>query len=445
MENDSALILMAPPSGMQDQDIHYPYKNSSDLLYLTGIQQENIALIISSNGQKYIFAEEYSSRRERWEGKRLTPQEIAQVLSFDKEDRAFFYSSFWEKASEILVNKKILYWNFSETPENHTKIFSLLNRLNANPRGKRSSPLMIKHSGLILHEMRLFKEDSEIDLMRKTAQISGNAHISLINYSGSKRSDKNEIYEYELRAFLESEFFKSGSETLAYPSIVAGGENATILHYAKCNDPIKSGSLVLVDAGCKYKGYASDITRTFPISGEFTQAQKEIYSIVLAAQKNALKECKPNSNLKKIHDAAVRTLTDGLWELGFFKKCIQEEKNKRFTFVTPNSRKEVIERKYYLPFYMHHTSHFLGMDVHDVGDYFIKKKHRSLKTGMIFTVEPGLYFPNIYKHIPKKFRGIGIRIEDEILITKNGFENLSQLVPKEIKDIEELAGAAYPS
>ena len=287
--------------------------------------------------------------------------------------------------------------------------------------------------------MRLFKEDSEISLMRRAAQISADAHTYLMSYGRSKISSKNKIYEYELRAFLEAEFFKKGSEALAYPSIIAGGENATILHYSKCDDLVESDSLVLADAGCEYKGYASDITRTFPISGKFTQTQKEVYSIVLAAQKSALKECKPGSNLKKIHDAAVRTLADGLWELGFLKKCIKEEKNKHFIFTTPRSRKEVIQKEYYRPFYMHYTSHFLGMDVHDVGDYFIKEKHRPLKAGMVFTVEPGLYFPSIYKHIPKKFRGIGIRIEDDILITKDGFENLSQSAPKEIKDIEELS------
>ena len=435
MENDSILILISATHKVRNQGIRYPYRNSSDLLYLTGINQGNIALVLTSSGQKYIFAEGYDPKRERWDGKQLTPEELADRLFFSKEDKAFAYSELWNKISEVIIHRKVLYWSFNENSENRTKIFDLLNWLHANARGKKSAPLMIKHSGLLLDEMRLVKEDFEIDLMRQAAKISADAHTSLIGYVHT-RSRQSNIYEYELRAFLEAEFFKRGCEALAYPSIVSGGKNATILHYTKCNAPIENGSLVLVDAGCEYKGYASDITRTFPVSGKFTPAQKDIYSIVLAAQKSALKKCKPNSNLKKIHDAAVHTLVDGLWELGFFKRCIKEKKNSHSIFVKPDSIKEVIEKEYYLPFYMHYTSHFLGMDVHDVGDYFINKKPRSLKAGMVFTVEPGLYFPSIYKHISKKFRDIGIRIEDDILITKDGHENLTKMAPKKIEELE---------
>ena len=259
-------------------------------------------------------------------------------------------------------------------------------------------------------------------------------------YTRKQIKQKKTIYEYSLRSFLEAEFMKQGADTIAYPSIVAAGENTTVLHYINCRSNINSKDLLLVDAGCEYKGYASDITRTYPVSGKFSEAQKDIYKIVLRAQKSALKECKPGSTIGRIHDKAVRVLCEGLWDLDLFKKSITEEKNKKFIFTKPSSLDEVIEKNYYSYYYMHYTSHYLGLDVHDVGNYYNhKKKHRKLEPGMVFTVEPGLYFPKIYNHIPKQYKRMGIRIEDDVLITKKGKEVLTEFVPKEIDEIESLS------
>ena len=260
-----------------------------------------------------------------------------------------------------------------------------------------------------------------------------------MQYTFEQTQLKKPIYEYSLRSFLESKLMEEGAESVAYPSIVASGGNATILHYISCKSNVKKKDLLLVDAGCEYQGYASDITRTYPVSGKFSEAQKDIYQIVLTAQKEALKECKPGSTIGKIHNKAIQILCEGLWSLGLFKKAIKKEENKKFTFTKPSSLSEVIEKKYYYDYYMHHTSHYLGLDVHDVGNYYNhKKKHRKLEPGMVFTVEPGLYFPKIYQHIPTHYKGIGIRLEDDVLITQKDKEVLTQLAPKEIDEIESI-------
>ena len=441
MEPDSCLILFSPEPSLRNQDVYYPYRSSSDILYLTGIHQQNIIFVLFSDGEKYIFSEKYNPKKERWEGKQLTGEQIAERLGFSEKETHYMYEEFWEKIPQLIKKKRLLYWNFKNQEKLNQKILHLLNELRRDARGGNFFLDHLVHSASIIDEMRIFKDNFEISLMKKAAAISSFGHKKLMQYTRSRVKNTEAIFEYQLRAQLEANFMKEGAEALAYPSIVASGENATFLHYITCRDQVNKNDLLLVDAGCEVQGYASDITRTYPISGQFSEVQKDIYSLVFEAQKQAIQLCKPNSNLGKVHAKAVHILVQGLWDMGFFKKCIKSEKQGKFIFTRADSVDEVIEKKYYCPFYMHHTSHYLGLDVHDVGLYYKKTKHRKLKPGMTFTVEPGLYFPAIYEHIPSAYRGIGVRIEDNILITQQGHEVLTHEAPKEIKEIEALSAA----
>ncbi len=432
----SVLLLIAPEQKIRNQGIHYPYRTSSDLLYLTGVNQENIALIIHSNGDCHIFAAKKNQHKERWEGQKYVAKEIAKKIGFFSKDNCHDFEIFWGKINFHLKNKQTLFLDYGNEGNVNIRILYLLNQFNQNPRGGNIFPQNIKNVSSILHEKRIFKDAHEIELMKKASHISAKAHRLLMKYAIERVQNQGHVYEYELRSFLEAEFAACNAE-LAYPSIVAGKENATILHYTQCGSLLKSSDLLLVDAGCEYEGYASDITRSYPLSGKFSASQKNIYEIVLKAQKRAIQFCKEGSHLGKIHQKAVEVLVDGLWDMGMFKKCIQQTEHGKFKLIKPSSRQEVIEKKYYSAYYMHNTSHYIGLDVHDVGTYFIHKKYRPLKRGMVFTIEPGLYFSTYYTHIPKEYRGIGIRIEDNILITPKGSEILTIEAPKEIKEIEE--------
>ncbi len=439
MEPASCFILFSPKPCLRNQDVYYSYRTSSDILYFTGIDQDNIIFVFFSDGRKLIFSERSNSKRERWEGKCLSGEEIAKKLFFTERDSIYAYEDFWEKISAFIQKTRILYLDFNNQGKLNHKILSLVNELRKNARGGNFFLHNLIHSGSITDEMRLFKDKFEIKLMKKAAEISSDAHKKLMQYTYTRVKNKKRTFEYELRAHLEASFMEQGADALAYPSIVASGKNATILHYISCRDQVDQNDLLLVDAGCEYQGYASDITRTYPVSGRFSQPQKDIYELVLEAQKQAIALCKPGSNLGKIHKQVVLVLVQGLWDMGIFKKCIKEEKKGKFIFTRANSVNEVIEKNYYSPFYMHHTSHYLGLDVHDVGVYYKNKKHRQLKEGMIFTIEPGLYFPINYQHISKIYQGLGVRIEDNILITKDGAELLTKKAPKEIEEIEALS------
>jgi len=270
----------------------------------------------------------------------------------------------------------------------------------------------------LLHEMRLFKSAEELKLMRRAAEVSAKAHIRAMQYC------KPGLYEYQIEAEIIHEFIQDGLRAVAYPSIVAGGKNACVLHYTDNREKLRKGDLLLIDAGVECDHYAADITRTFPISGQFSAEQKLLYQLVLDAQTAALHEIQPGVPWNKAHEASVQVLTQGLVDLGLLNgrvsKLIKDEKYKRF--------------------YMHRIGHWLGMDVHDVGDYKINDEWRLLEPGMVLTVEPGLYIPIDCKSVDKKWRGIGIRIEDDVLVTKTGHEILTHAVPKTIAEIEALMG-----
>jgi Xaa-Pro aminopeptidase len=266
----------------------------------------------------------------------------------------------------------------------------------------------------IIHEMRLFKEPQEIEIMRRAASISGEAHQAAARLAHPGAS------EHELDATLHYTFRRLGAEGPAYPSIVASGSNATVLHYTANNQPLREGELVLIDAGCELESYASDVTRTYPIGGRFGAEARALYEIVLTAQEAALEIARPGSTLDDLHSVTLRSLTEGMLELG----------------VLEGRPEELVENAAYRRYYMHRTSHWLGLDVHDVGSYTLEGKPRTLCAGMVFTVEPGIYVPADDDVAAPRFRGIGVRIEDDVRITETGHENLTQTIPKKPEDVE---------
>lgn len=433
MAPKSLLVLYAPAPVERNHDTTYPYRTSSDLLYLTGIAEDNFGIILASDGELHVFCQSRDPERERWQGPVLGPEKIAEHLGLDREF-VHDFREFRQELTKKLQSCDTLYYPFGQDKNFDSWILGEIHKLRLQARKKISFPEQIIHSGKILHELRLIKDDLDLTYLRKAVAISSRAHNLLMAYT---RRFPQGISEAEMKAFLEREFRRQGAEALAYPSIVAAGQNATILHYEKMSGFAQSHDLVLVDAGAEYRGYASDITRTFPAGGKFSPLQKEIYSLVLEAQKAAISAVKPGISLEDIHQIAVHVLCEGLWKFGLLRKIPQFGKN-TIIWHFPTSLDEVKEKEFYKLFYMHRTSHFLGLDVHDVGRYYQDEKPRPLEKGMVFTIEPGLYFPIEYDFIPEEFRGIGIRIEDDILVTEDGCEILTKDCRKEWQDIENL-------
>jgi Xaa-Pro aminopeptidase len=296
------------------------------------------------------------------------------------------------------------------------KLLEWINHIRKQSRTGVTAPGELVSLEHIVHEMRLFKSTEELKLMRRAGEVSAKAHIRAM------QACKPGLYEYQIEAELIHEFIQDGLRAVAYPSIVAGGKNACTLHYVENKDKLNKGDLLLIDAGVECDHYAADITRTFPVSGKFSEPQRLLYQLVLDAQAAALAEIKPGNPWNKAHDASVETLTKGLIDLGLLK----------------GKPKKLIKDEKYKQFYMHRIGHWLGMDVHDVGDYKIKDEWRLLEPGMVLTVEPGLYVPADCETVDKQWRGIGIRIEDDVLVTKNGHEILTHGVPKTVADIEAI-------
>jgi len=442
MKPNSIMILIAPQAKTRNHDVEYPYRNSSNLLYITGLNLQPQAIIIQSDkvGSKNceLFLREKDPFFERWMGKILSKDEVTSINGI-KAKHIHSYEKLWSKLEKIIKNKNYCYYDFGLNKVNDEKIFSILYSSIQNARAAQLVPETIIRASSIIHEQRLFKSNNEIKVMQLAGDISARAHNQLIKFSHNLSQKaigqgKSKIAENSLRTFIESSFFKSGSDSLAYPSIVAGGNNANILHYIECNEMIKTNELVLVDAGCELKGYSADITRTFSVGGKFSSVQKDCYEAVLDAQKKAIGFIEHGKSIFDIHEFTIKNLTKNFADIGLFKK-IPDINDKNKIYKNP-SIDEIIKKKLYAHYYMHGTSHFLGLDVHDAGKYYIDKKPRPLKQGMVFTVEPGLYISQDYDFVPKEFRGLGIRIEDNILMTKKGTSNLTIKAKKEIKDIE---------
>ncbi|MEK7431913.1 MAG: aminopeptidase P N-terminal domain-containing protein [Cyanobacteriota bacterium] len=413
---DGIAIFRNSDESVRSNDTHYKYRPDTDFYYLTGLTEPNsVAVFLPQHPEhKFVlFVRPRDPERETWDGRRAGVE--GAVKDFGA-DISFSIDELDEKLPEMMKNMDNLYYTLGTYEDFDSKIIKMVSNLRKRVRKGDSAPTSIIETSSITHSMRLVKKEEEIELMKKANFISQEGHIELM------KTVKAGMYEYELEALVENIFRKNGANGVAYNSIVGTGINATILHYTENNTELKDGELLLVDAGAEYKYYCGDITRTIPVNGKFSKAQKEVYEVVLEAELEALKIAKPGVKFHDIHARAVEVITDGLVKLGFLKGSVEK----------------LIEDEKYKTFYMHNTSHWLGMDVHDAGKYFVNGESIKLESGMILTIEPGLYIQEGVEGVPSEYIGIGIRIEDDVLITENGHEVLSQRVPKTVEDIEKM-------
>jgi Xaa-Pro aminopeptidase len=403
----------------RNRDVNYPFRQDSDFYYLTGFNEPDALAVFvpgRAQGEYILFCREFDAKKALWEGAHSGLE--GATTHYDADD-AFPIDDLDDILPGLLENKTKVFYPMGCNLELDHNLLEWINHIRNQSRSGIIAPGELVSLALILHEMRLFKSAEELKLMRRAAEVSAHAHIRAM------KNCKAGLYEYQIEAELIHHFIDNGLRAVAYPSIVAGGKNACTLHYTENNSTLKNGDLLLIDAGAECDHYAADITRTFPISGRFNEAQKQLYQLVLNAQTAALEQIKPGLPWNLAHDASVEVLTQGLLDLGLLKGKL----------------KKLIKDEKYKQFYMHRIGHWLGMDVHDVGDYKIKQEWRLLEAGMVLTVEPGLYIPVDCKSVDEKWRGIGIRIEDDVLVTPTGHEILTSGVPKSIADIEALMQA----
>ncbi len=403
----------------RNRDVNYPFRQDSDFYYLTGFNEPDALAVFvpgRAQGEYILFCREFDAKKALWEGAHSGLE--GATTHYDADD-AFPIDDLDDILPGLLENKTKVFYPMGCNLELDHNLLEWINHIRNQSRSGIIAPGELVSLALILHEMRLFKSAEELKLMRRAAEVSAHAHIRAM------KACKAGLYEYQIEAELIHHFIDNGLRSVAYPSIVAGGKNACTLHYTENNSKLKNGDLLLIDAGAECDHYAADITRTFPISGRFNEAQKQLYQLVLNAQTAALEQIKPGLPWNLAHDASVEVLTQGLLDLGLLKGKL----------------KKLIKDEKYKQFYMHRIGHWLGMDVHDVGDYKIKQEWRLLEAGMVLTVEPGLYIPPDCKSVDEKWRGIGIRIEDDVLVTPTGHEILTSGVPKSIADIEALMQA----
>ncbi|MDT4897129.1 MAG: Xaa-Pro aminopeptidase [Acidobacteriota bacterium] len=421
MEQDSVAIVSSAREATRSNDTQYRYRQDSDFLYLTGFDEpEAIAVIAPSRPEhKFtLFVRPRDPEREIWDGRRAGVEGARAEYG---ADAAHPISEFEEKLGEILNGATNLYYRIGNgNADLDETIIRKIRGLRAMMRRGTSAPQAIIDTGTIIHEMRLFKTEEEIEFMQRAADIAAEGHIEAM------KTARPGMKEYEIEALVEYVFRKKGASGPAYTSIVGGGANATILHYINNDAVLQDGDLLLIDAGAEYGGYASDITRTFPINGRFTVPQCDIYDLVLKTQMACTERVRPGTSVDELKNYSIELLTEGMVRLGLLK----------------GDPKKLIEEEKFKQFYMHGLGHFLGLDVHDVGRYQIKDEARRLEPGMVMTVEPGLYIAADTKDIPEKYLGIGVRIEDDVLVTADGNRVLSSKAPKQVEEIEELMASS---
>jgi Xaa-Pro aminopeptidase len=417
--DDAICIVPAAPERVRNNDSHYPYRQDSDFHYLSGFPEPEAVLALipgRTHGEAILFCRERDAEREAWDGKRAGQDGATREFAMDD---AFPIGDIDDILPGMIEGRSRVYYHFGRDAEFDIKLIGWVNRVRALTKRGARAPHEFVALGHILHDMRLFKTRDELRLMRKAAKIAAAAHVRAM------RTVRPGLNEHEVEAELLHEFRRQGA-VASYEPIVGGGENGCVLHYHANNAPLNDGDLLLIDAGAEYQCYASDITRTFPVNGKFSPEQRALYDVVLAAQRAAIKEIRPGRAFGAYHDAAVRAITAGLIKLGLLKGGV--EKN--------------IRAQTYRKFYMHKTGHWLGLDVHDVGDYRIDGEDRELEPGMVVTVEPGIYIAPDAKGVAAKWRGIGIRIEDDVVVTRGEPEILTAAVPNDADEIEALMSAA---
>lgn len=417
---DAAVILPAAIHHHRNRDSEYRFRQHSNFYYLTGFAEPEAVVVLlpgRSEGEFVLFCRPRDREMEIWNGYRAGPE--GAVANF-AADQAFVIDELAQRLPELLAGRRQIYAPMGEHPAFEQQLTQVLVGLRARSRAGVAVPLSLQVLDATLSEQRLIKSSAEIAVLQRAADVSAQGHIRAMQLAAPGR------YEYELEAELLHEFVRNGCAAPAYNSIVGSGHNACILHYNDNNKMLADGDLVLIDAGGELDHYAADITRTFPANGNFSAPQRALYDVVLAAQLAAIDCVKPGASWQAPHDAAVYVLSQGLLDLGLLKGSIDD----------------VIEQGLFRRFYMHRTGHWLGMDVHDVGDYQANGNWRPLQVGMVLTVEPGLYIAPDDKTVAEQWRGMGIRIEDDVVVTDSGNHVLTAAAPKTVAAIEALMGGA---
>ena len=420
MADDNCIfIIPSANEKIRSKDTTFAFRQDSDFWYLTGFNEPEAILVLvpgRQHGASLLFCRERDASKEAWDGPRLGPEGVVQSLRLDD---SYPISDLDDILPGLLEGRSRVYYHFGRDPDFDLKLMGWLNRVRAQMRLGAEPPHEFLELGHLLDELRLFKSKGEIALLRRSAEIGAEAQIAAMLATKTAR------YEYEVEAALQYVYRKNNA-VASYEPIVGSGPNACVLHYRANNAPIRKGDLLLCDAGAEYSFYASDITRTWPTNGRFSKAQGELYNIVLAAQSASIAASTLGASYESIHRTAVEVLTEGLLSLGLLKGTL----------------KKAIESEAYRKFYRHKTGHWLGLDVHDVGEYKLAGASRQLEAGMLFTIEPGLYIAPGTPGVPDKYQGIGIRIEDDILMTAKGAEVLTDGVPSSVDGVEALMANA---
>lgn len=413
MAERSVALIQSGSELIRNRDVEHPFRAESDFHYLTGFLEPDAVLVLvkSETNQAVLFLRPKDKEKEIWDGRRLGVDQAVETLAVDQ---AWCIAELEEQLPKCLENIDHIYFSYAQLMEWTPKIEQALQGLRAKIRQGVTAPTSLLDLDSLLHEMRLFKTEQEIEWLRDAAQISVKGHLAAMQ--AAPQSD----YEYQVQAALEGAFKQNGSPRVAFNTIAAGGDNACVLHYTENDAPLNKASLILVDAGAEYKGYAGDITTTFPVGGKFSAEQKALYELVLKAQQASIKAVKPGVPYDVPHQTVLQVLTAGLVELGLLQGSIEE----------------LIESEAYKRFFMHGTGHWLGRDVHDVGRYKLDGDWRPLQEGMVLTIEPGLYVAADDDSVAQQWRGIGIRIEDDVLVTTSGHEVLTKGLPRTVEEIE---------
>ncbi|MBS1808570.1 MAG: aminopeptidase P N-terminal domain-containing protein [Acidobacteria bacterium] len=416
MEPNSVAVIFSAPEVLRNADTDYEFRQDSDFYALTHLNEPESVAVISPNHEKHkyvLFVRQRDKEKEIWNGLRAG---VEGAISAYGADAAYEISQLGKILPRYLEGNQKLYYRFGLREENDLRMIKYLNSLKAAIRAGKQTPSTIIDPSTLIHELRLRKNADEIESMRTAARISAEGHVAAM------KACKPGMYEYELEALIEYVFRSKGANGTSYQSIVGAGFNSTILHYNTNNAQIKDGDLVLIDAGAEYNMFAGDITRTFPANGKYSKAQQAVYELVLHSNKEVIKMIKPGESFMALHEKTIEIITQGLVDLGLLSGNVSEN----------------IERKTYERFFMHRTGHWLGMDVHDVGRYKLEDGWRKIEPGMAFTVEPGIYIQPGTEGASEEFYNIGIRVEDDIVVTADGCEVLTSLVPKEVVEVEAL-------
>jgi Xaa-Pro aminopeptidase len=414
LSDDDAVLLFGAPHHLRNGDAEFRYRPDSDVYYLTGWEAPDVAVLFrpGSDHPFVMFVQPRDAAMEIWTGRRWGPEGAKARFGADE---AYEYADLATKLPDLIQGYRRLHYRFADDFDHDQLLIGALKsaRRKARRNGLNVPDVFIDPSR-VLHELRLFKDEAELEILQRASELTCQAHCAAM------RGTAPGVHEYELESIIEHTFRSGGGTGPGYTTIVGGGVNATILHYIENADALKDGDLVCVDAGCEYGLYTADVTRTWPVNGRFSPDQRAMYQIVLDAQEAAIAKAIPGNNMRSVHHAAVRVLTKGMVSLGLLSGDVDD----------------LIAEEKFKKYYMHGTSHWLGLDVHDVGAYYVDGESRALESGMVLTIEPGLYVAEDDEGAPEALRGLGIRIEDDVLITQTGNRVLTDGVPKTVEAVE---------